>query len=127
MAKVNHQVPSLKENDNVMVIFQSADSYISPAIIGNKETHKYVPTWDFAAVLYTESPGSLLTAKWVRSQLDSSTAQNETKRAVPWKVSDAPESYTSVLTGDYWLVTEIDRTECKFKFEQEKSRRILTE
>ncbi|XYA02116.1 hypothetical protein QA089_004681 [Meyerozyma guilliermondii] len=127
VAKVNHQVPSLKENDNVMVIFQSADSYISPSHYpGKQETHKYVPTWDFAAVHVYGKSRIIDDGKWVRSQLDSFTAQNETKRAVPWKVSDAPESYTSVLikaiTG---LEIEIDRTECKFKFEQEKSRKDI--
>lgn len=127
VAKVNHQVPHLRENSHVMVIFQSADSYISPTHYpGKQETHKYVPTWDFASVHVYGKSRIVDDGNWVRSQLDSFTAQNENKREAPWKVSDAPERYTSLLikaiTG---LEIEIERSECKFKFEQKMPRRDI--
>lgn len=127
LAKANHQVPSLKANDKVLVVFQSADSYISPNHYPGKQvTHKYVPTWDFAAVHVHGKSRIIDDGKWVRSQLDSFTAQNENKRQSPWKVSDAPEKYTSLLikaiTG---LEIEVESTECKFKFEQKMDRKDI--
>ena len=51
LAKVNHQVPLFKEKGEVLVIFQSPSSYISPTYYPTKnETHKVVPTSEFAEV-----------------------------------------------------------------------------
>lgn len=121
IARVNHQIPSLKESDEVLVIFQLADSYISPSYYANKPvTHKFVPTWDFAS-LHVYGKSKIVDDKdFVRAQLDNFTRQNEEKRDEPWEVSEAPEKYVNTLikaiTG---LEIEIDRVECKYKFEQE--------
>lgn len=120
MAKVNHQIPSLKESDNVLVIFQSSSSYITPSYYATKkETEKVVPTWDFASVHIYGKSKIIDDFDFVRLQITNLTDQEEKTREKPWKITDAPENYTRLkqkaIVG---LQIEIGRTECKFKFEQ---------
>lgn len=121
IAKSNHQIPSLIDSDNVLVVFQSVDSYITPNHYpGKQETHKFVPTWDFAAAHIKGSSKIIDDFDFVRNQLNHLTNQQEAgKGEDSWKVSDAPEGYLKVMqkaiTG---LQIEIKSTQCKYKFEQ---------
>lgn len=124
LARKNHQIPSLKENDHVLVMFQSADLYITPSWYATKqETHKVVPTWDFASIHVYGKSRIVDDFDFVRRQLDNFTAQKETGREVPWKVSDAPERYINIMQkAIIGLEIEIEETECKYKFEQKMGR-----
>lgn len=120
VARVNHQIPSLKESDNVLVIFQSTSSYITPSYYATKkETEKVVPTWDFASVHIYGKSKIIDDFDFVREQITSLTDQEEAGREKPWKITDAPESYTKLkqkaIVG---LEIEVVKSECKFKFEQ---------
>ncbi|TID30080.1 hypothetical protein CANINC_001366 [Pichia inconspicua] len=119
LAKVNHQIPSLKESTEVLVIFQTDDSYISPSYYPTKqETHKVVPTWDFGAIHIYGKPRIIDDKTWVRSQLDALTEQQE-KELTQWTVDEAPERYVELIQKSICgLEIEIERTECKMKFEQ---------
>lgn len=119
IAKMNHQIPSLKESSEVLVIFQTDDSYISPSYYPTKqETHKVVPTWDFGAIHIYGTPTIIDDTKWVRGQLDDLTEQQE-KELTQWTVDEAPERYVELLQKSICgLQIEIKRTECKMKFEQ---------
>lgn len=124
MAKKNHQLPSLQSNENVLVIFESHDSYISPSYYPEKQrTHKIVPTWDFASIHIYGKLTVVDDFDFVRTQLENFTNQQEAKRSEPWKVTDAPENYLKIMqkaiTG---LEIEIVETECKYKFEQKMGR-----
>jgi transcriptional regulator len=120
IAKANNQIPSLKESDEILVIFKSDDSYITPSYYpSKKETHKFVPTWDFAAVHVYGKPTIVDDKIWVRKQLDDLTGQQESDRIDQWTVDEAPESYVNLLQkAIIGLKIEILRTESKFKFEQ---------
>lgn len=125
IARVNHQLPSLSANDNVLIIFQSNDTYISPSYYpGKADTHKYVPTWDFASLHIYGSSKIVNDSQFVKDQLVAFTAQNEDPREVPWSLDEAPESYVRIMmkaiTG---LQIEIKNIECKYKFEQGHSSR----
>lgn len=124
VAKKNHQIPSLKENDKVLVIFQSPSTYILPSYYPEKErTHKFVPTWDFATLHITGKLRIIDDFDFVRAQLNHFTDQNEAVREKQWKVDDAPENYLKIMqkaiTG---LEIEILDMKCKYKFEQKESR-----
>lgn len=124
VAKRNHQVPTLKSNENVLVIFESHDSYISPSYYPEKQkTHKFVPTWDFASLHIYGKLRIVDDFDFVRTQLENFTNQQESKRAEPWKLTEAPENYLKIMqkaiTG---LEIEIVETECKYKFEQKMGR-----
>ncbi|KAI5970810.1 hypothetical protein CANMA_000229 [Candida margitis] len=123
IAKANHQIPSLSSNNNVLVIFQSTNSYITPNYYLSKaETHKVVPTWDFASAHIHGSSKIIDDFEFVRDQLNYLTNQEEGKKdeeATKWQVDEAPENYLKIMqkaiTG---LEINIDSFQCKYKFEQ---------
>jgi transcriptional regulator len=120
VAKKNHQIPALVSSEEVLVVFKSADSYITPTYYPTKqETHKVVPTWDFAAVHCYGKATIIDRKEWVRAQLDELTSQQEKERDVKWTVDEAPESHVNTLQKAICgLMIEITRIESKFKFEQ---------
>ncbi len=84
-----------------LVIFQSANAYISPNWYPTKQaTHEVVPTWNYAVFhVY----GTLLVhddIKWVRGQAGMLTKQQESSQLVPWKMADAPPAYTEMMLGN---------------------------
>ncbi|KAK6455905.1 negative transcriptional regulator [Scheffersomyces xylosifermentans] len=125
IARVNHQIPSLKAADKVLVIFQSTNSYITPNYYPTKqETHKFVPTWDFASTHIYGKAEVLDDSTFIRQQIDDLTNQQEAGKEDAWKVSDAPENYLKLkqkaIVG---LRIEILTTHTKFKFEQGSNRK----
>ncbi len=62
------------------------------------QTHKVVPTWNYAAV---HAYGSLRViddaAAWIRDQLETMTVHHEAVFREPWAVSDAPRDFTDKL------------------------------
>lgn len=122
LSKRNPQIPSLQSSDEeVLVIFQTQGSYISPSYYPTKaENEKVVPTWDFGCVHCYGTPKIIDDAQWVRKQLDSFTKHQEKDREHEWQVSDAPEKYVTLKQkAIIGLEIHIKRTECKFKFEQD--------
>lgn len=120
VAKANPQIPSWKASDQVLVVFKTDDSYITPSYYQTKkETHKVVPTWDFGSVHVYGKATVFDDKEWVRAQLDALTGQEEASNESQWTVDEAPKPYTDTLQKAICgLQIEIVRTECKFKFEQ---------
>lgn len=127
-AKKNPQAPLLEDNDNVLVIFQSPSSYISPSYYPEKKrTEKFVPTWDFASVHITGKLKVLDDAEFVHKQLNDFTDHMEQEREPKWKVSDAHEPYLKLMQkAIFGLVISIDDVQSKFKFEQKMSDENIT-
>lgn len=122
IARANPQRPQLESGEPVLVIFKSADSYITPLYYpSKKETHKVVPTWCFGAVHIKGIPKVIDLEEFLSHALESLTNQEEHDRQVPWKVSDAPESYTKIMKkAIIGLEIEISSWEAKFKFDQDR-------
>ena len=89
IAKTNHQVPTLADSDNVLVIFQSADSYITQ--ITTQENQKPTSTCQHGILLVFTSGSSKIIDDFdfVRSQITHLTDQQEAGKPDSWKVSDA--------------------------------------
>lgn len=94
MARANPQLDELRAAPEVLVNFQIAGAYISPALYAAKAEHgRVVPTWNYAmvqargTVRLTEDPDFL------RDQLTRLSDQQEAPRPAPWAVSDAPEGF----------------------------------
>lgn len=123
LAKVNHQLPSLKEDTELLVCFQSANSYITPSYYKTKQkTHKVVPTWDFAAVHCYGKATLIDDYNFIRKQHELLTNQEEQKRETPWTVDETPQKYYTMLQkAIIGIEIEIDRVEAKYKFEQKMS------
>ncbi|EGV62568.1 hypothetical protein PSN45_000253 [Yamadazyma tenuis] len=124
LAKVNHQLPSLKDNDKVCVVFSSSDAYVTPSYYKTKEeTHKVVPTWLFAAVHCYGSSTLIDDFDFIKKQHESLTDQEEAGREKPWAIDEAPEKYYKIMQkAIIGLEIEITKIEGKFKFEQKMRR-----
>ncbi|QNK00590.1 FMN-binding negative transcriptional regulator [Dyella telluris] len=104
----------------VLVIFRGPDGYISPNWYPSKhETHREVPTWNYAVVHVHGRLRTTRDAAWLRQLLDRLTDRHEAGQPVPWQVSDAPEDQVEkMLRAIVGLEISIDRIEGKFKLSQ---------
>lgn len=84
----------LKEKESI-VVFQGAETYITPSWYASKHEHgKAVPTWNYVVVHAHGTPRAISDRGWLLDHLNKLTDGQERKQAQPWKVSDAPEDFT---------------------------------
>jgi transcriptional regulator len=82
------------DGQNVLVIFQGPEAYITPSWYASKAEHgKVVPTWNYAVVHATGTLTAHDDADWLHAHVTQSTDTSEARLAKPWKVSDAPDDY----------------------------------
>lgn len=117
VARVN---PIWRGEGDVLAIFQGPDAYISPSWYASKqETGKVVPTWNYAAVHAYGTLRVIDDASWLRSQLETLTADHEDAFAEPWKVADAPADFTDkLIAAVVGIEITITRLEGKWKVSQ---------
>ncbi|GME87168.1 unnamed protein product [Ambrosiozyma monospora] len=133
LAAKNPHSAQLKNAESCLIIFQGTNSYISPAWYpAKKETHKFVPTWDFAVVHVHGKPTILKDDEAKSFALDHISDTQEAKRPEgeqfepKWKVSDAPDSYLNIMKkAIVALKVEITETEGKWKLEQKTQPRNI--
>ncbi|MFT4039729.1 MAG: FMN-binding negative transcriptional regulator [Thermomicrobiales bacterium] len=84
-----------------LVVFQSAEGYISPNWYPTKqEAHQVVPTWNYAVV---HASGPLIVhddEKWLRGQAGRLTKMMEAPQPQPWKMADAPRDYLTMMLSN---------------------------
>ncbi len=79
---------------NVLVIFQGPNAYISPNWYSTKQDGgKVVPTWNYAAVHVNGTLRTIDDPQWVLQQLETLTLIHERSQLNPWHISDAPLEY----------------------------------
>jgi transcriptional regulator len=89
VARANPLWQNLVIDNESLVIFHGADAYISPSWYATKqETHKVVPTWNYAVVHAYGCLRIIDDAVWVRTQLEALTQHNEAAFPHPWAVSE---------------------------------------
>jgi transcriptional regulator len=105
-----------------LVVFQGADSYITPSWYPTKQqTGKVVPTWNYAVVHAYGLLRIVEDAARLRAIVERLTAQHEAARPKPWKVSDAPPEYIEqMLCGIVGIEIEISRLVGKWKTSQNR-------
>jgi transcriptional regulator len=96
-----------------IAIFQGSNAYISPSFYASKaENGKVVPTWNYAVVHAYGTLRAVDDAKWLRSQIERMTAQQEADFPKPWTLNDAPEDYIEKLitavVGIEIVITKLD-------------------
>jgi transcriptional regulator len=97
MARANGQWRALDAANDVLVVFQGADHYITPGWYETKrETGKVVPTWNYVMVQARGRPRVIEDAAWLRAQIEALTKKNESARPAPWAVGDAPEAFIAM-------------------------------
>lgn len=115
-----HESP---EHENVLVIFQGGDGYVSPNWYPSKqEHHKQVPTWNYQAV---HARGRLTVRDdevYIRKLLARLTHKHESAQEKPWKMTDAPQEYIdSMVKAVVGIEIEIPRLCGILKLGQNKS------
>jgi len=111
------------DGQNVLVVFQGADAYISPSWYPSKDEHgKVVPTWNYVMIQARGNVRVIEDPSWLKRQITALTNQQEASRPNPWKVSDAPESYIDAeIKGIVGLEIQINHLEGKWKVSQNRN------
>ncbi|MDD2814980.1 MAG: FMN-binding negative transcriptional regulator [Thiotrichaceae bacterium] len=123
VARANPLLREVQNNPEVLVIFQGAQSYISPAWYPSKrETHQVVPTWNYTAVHAYGSVRLIEDAPWLKSHLAAMTTQHESLFPEPWKLTDAPADYLEkMLKAIVGIEIQITKLQGKWKVSQNRS------
>ena len=132
ISRANTQWRDLTPDVDALAIFAGPQHYISAFWYPGKHEHgKEVPTWNYA-VVHAYGPLKVIQdADWLLKHLEGLTDIHEAASPVPWKVSDAPETYIrTMLNGIVGLELPIRRLEGKWKMSQnrnERDRRAVVE
>ncbi len=121
--RANPQAREAASGGELLAIFQGPQGYISPSFYPSKqETGEVVPTWNYIAIhaygtaTAHEDPG------WLRAHLAELTGRHEKNRALPWKVTDAPEAYIErMCQAIVGFEIKLTRIEGKWKLSQNKT------
>jgi transcriptional regulator len=110
-----------KERASV-VIFQGPQCYITPSWYPTKHAHgKAVPTWNYAVVHAHGVPRAVEDRDWLLKHVTQLSDLQESTRAVPWSVSDAPPDYIdTVLKAIVGIVIPINTIVGKWKTSQNR-------
>ncbi|MGI4849372.1 MAG: FMN-binding negative transcriptional regulator [Janthinobacterium lividum] len=105
-----------------LVVFQGPHHYITPSWYASKaQTHKVVPTWNYATVHAWGAPRVVHDAGWLLALLHDLTQTQESGRAAPWRIADAPAAYIdTMLKGIVGIEIPIARCEGKWKVSQNR-------
>ncbi|WP_112663212.1 FMN-binding negative transcriptional regulator [Microvirga flavescens] len=122
LSRANPQWRDFDAAREALVIFQGADSYITPSWYETKrETGKVVPTWNYAIVQAYGTMKVMDDLEWLTRQTEALTAQHEASQPQPWAASDAPASYIAAhMKGIVGIEIEISRIEGKWKVSQNR-------
>lgn len=122
LARANPHWKSLAETGKTLVVFQGPYSYVTPSWYESKKEHgKVVPTWNYVIVQARGTVRIYEDADWLRAHVAALSDSHEEKRADPWAVSDAPESFiASQLKGIVGFEIGIESLEGKWKVSQNR-------
>ena len=106
-----------------VVVFQGAESYISPSWYATKQEHgKVVPTWNYAVVHAHGIPRAIEDRDWLYALVTELTDSQESSRSAPWKVTDAPDEYVrATLSAIVGIEMPVTRLVGKWKSSQNRS------
>jgi transcriptional regulator len=123
VARANPVWQDFNADVEAMVIFQGANSYISPSWYATKkETGKVVPTWNYAVVHAYGALKIIEDKEWLRNLIERLTNHHEAEKETPWKVSDAPENYINpLLNAIVGIEIPITKISGKWKVSQNQS------
>lgn len=127
VARNNTVWQDVTSGDEVLVVFRSADAYISPNWYPSKhEFHKQVPTWNY---IVAHAHGRITVhddERHVRRNVAKLTHWHEASQPVPWKMGDAPREFTDAMVkAIVALEINISRLVGKAKLSQNKEQRDI--
>lgn len=127
VARANPLWREAANGDEVLVIFQAGDAYVSPNWYPSKhEEHQQVPTWNYMVV---HAHGSIRVRddeRFVRAVVGRLTKTHEAAQPAPWKMTDSPREFIdTLLQAVVGIEIEITRLVGKSKLSQNKELRDL--
>jgi transcriptional regulator len=127
VARANSVWRDVSDNDEVLVIFNAGDAYISPTWYPSKhEHHRQVPTWNYVVIHARGRIHIYDDKKFVRGVVARLTRSHEAQEPKPWKMGDAPSDYLEEqLDGIVGLEVEITQLVGKRKLGQHKDARDI--
>lgn len=125
VARANPVWQQCADGAEVLVIFRSVESYISPNWYPSKhETHRQVPTWNYDVV---HAHGHLTVRDdepFVRGVVARLTRTHEAQEPRPWKMGDAPPDYIdAMLQAIVGIEIAVTQLEGKAKLSQNRELR----
>jgi transcriptional regulator len=122
VARGNPLWRTFAEATEVLAVFQGAQGYITPSWYPTKAASgKVVPTWNYA-VVHAYGPLRIHHGSaWLRALVTRLTAGQESPRAQPWHVSDAPADYIdTMLKAIVGIEIPVTRMQGKWKMSQNR-------
>jgi transcriptional regulator len=106
-----------------VVIFQGAESYITPSWYPSKHAHgKAVPTWNYVVVHAHGQPVAIEDKEWLLEHLNELTDTHEAGQALPWNIADAPAEFIRrMVEGIVGIEIPITKLVGKWKVSQNKA------
>ena len=105
-----------------LAIFQGPHAYVSPSWYpGKRDDSRQVPTWDYVAVHVRGTLRVFQDEDRLYELLRRLVERNETPRAEPWKITDAPADYLrEQMRYVVGLELRIDGLEGRYKLSQNR-------
>lgn len=126
LAHISRQNPLaevLKNDANVLVIFQIDDVYIFPNwYVGKFEHHKVVPTQNYVVIHAKGKARIIEDEKILRGILARLIREHEANQEIPWKMTDAPADFINErMKHIVGIQIEITDLVGKFKLSQNRN------
>ncbi len=100
VARANPLWRETREEVEALVVFQGAQSYISPGWYPSKAEHgKVVPTWNYIVVQARGRLRAVDDREWLRAFVTRLTERHEARQNKAWKVADAPDDFVETMLG----------------------------
>jgi transcriptional regulator len=108
-----------------MVIFSGVEGYVSPSWYATKqEGGRVVPTWNYAVVHAHGPLRAIEDPAWLRAFVARLTETHESRRGLPWRITDAPVDFIErQLGGIVGIEIPLTRLEGKWKMSQNREAR----
>jgi len=125
MARANPHWRAITEDvagTPALAVVTGSQAYVSPSWYASKAEHgRVVPTWNYSAVHFTGRVRRHHGPAWLLDAVTRLTGLNESRRAEPWSVADAPTTYVEKqLRAIVGIEMAIEKVEAKAKLSQNR-------
>ncbi len=123
MAIANPQWRTITDRTPALAVVTGPEAYVSPSYYAAKAEHgRVVPTWNYSAIHFTGRATVHRDPEWLHRAVRDLTDRHEQRRAEPWAVGDAPETFIAQqLKAIVGVELVIERVDARAKRSQNRS------
>ena len=123
IARANPQLAAFRQACEVLVVFYGPDAYVTPSWYPSKQLDgKQVPTWNYTMIQVKGKVAVMDDPQWVYDQIQRLSIRQESGRAEPWAVTDAPADYIETqMKAIIGIEIVVDEVKGKYKLSQNRS------